>query len=388
MFLNVPGQPIVCFTFFITYCSSFVIAEMEDILNMRINRFHHLNISGQLIPLDDSIKTEMYVTCISMIGVDFQFAHSMTDNLMTYLLLNIDHWRPNYLSQLTSSGSIRDHHQNIKEKILKAWSEINENGLPKLDKLVKILVQMTKLRSQMVSEEIEVLPVRNGLFNEEEKWVADSVQTVCTNLFSWPQEKESWMIAEEKAIACGDMTNFHTYYGYCIGALQEKSQFLLSIYGEGSTPLKLDFGNFQMLSMLLQARIAMCSSIMDKLQMTMNKPIIDHDQTLVRTPTIHVGKILQIQGIFTEQQSVFFSNILKEVHPYFTDKNIFALLFLSIVLNNDASRGLQKTCQYFIQRLLGQKYKRQNAEEMLGFIKTKIIFLTNYLSETTKGFSS
>ena len=99
MFLNVPGQPIVCFTFFITYCSSFVIAEMEDILNMRINRFHHLNISGQLIPLDDSIKTEMYVTCISMIGVDFQFAHSMTDNLMTYLLLNIDHWHPNSISQ-------------------------------------------------------------------------------------------------------------------------------------------------------------------------------------------------------------------------------------------------------------------------------------------------
>ena len=127
---------------------------------------------------------------------------------------------------------------------------------------------------------------------------------------------------------------------------------------------------------------------MDKLQMTMNKPIDDHDQTLARTPTIHVGKILQIQGVFTEQQSVFFSNILKEVHPYFTDRNIFALLFLSIVLNNDASRGLQKTCQYFIQRLLGQKYKRQNAEEMLGFIKTKIIFLTNYLSETTKGFSS
>ena len=30
------------------YIKLIVFADMEDILNMRINRFHHLNISGQL----------------------------------------------------------------------------------------------------------------------------------------------------------------------------------------------------------------------------------------------------------------------------------------------------------------------------------------------------
>ena len=360
-----------------------IFADMEDILNMRINRFHHLNISGQLTLLDDSIKTEMYVKCISMIGVDFQVAHSMTDNLITYLLLNIDHWHPSSLSQLTSSASIRDQHQKTKEKLLKAWSEINENGLPfKLDKLVKILVQMTKLRQTMVSEQVELVPVRVGLFNEEAKWVQQTVQTFFDNLFSLPKEVESWIIVQETAIAFGDMTNFSTYQGFCQEALQEKSQMLLSIYGEGQAPLQLDLGNFQMLVVLMQARFAMCKSIRDKLEMISNKSIVDHDQILARTPTKNIGKILQVQGVFNEQQSVNFCKILEEVHPYFTDKDIFALLFLSIVLNNDASKGLQKTCQYFIQRSLSQRYKRQNAEETLGFIKTQIIFLTNFLAET------
>ena len=43
----------------------------------------------------------MYVKCVIVIEVDFQFVRSMTHNLMTYthLFLNIDHWHPNFISQ-------------------------------------------------------------------------------------------------------------------------------------------------------------------------------------------------------------------------------------------------------------------------------------------------
>ena len=193
------------------------------------------------------------------------------------------------------------------------------------------------------------------------------------------------MIAEEKAIANGNFTNLPAYLGYCHQALQEKAQKLLSICTEeGSPRLQLDFGNFQMLSMLLQTRFSMCSSIREKMEVTFNHSIEDHGQALAKTPTIHIGKILRFQGVFNEQQSLTFTHILQEVNPYFTDKTIFALLFLSIVMNNDESRGMQNTCQYFIQRLLDQKYEGQNAEEILWFVKGKVVQLTNYLNAHMK----
>ena len=223
--------------------------DLEDILNMRINRFHHLNVSGQLAPLDDSIKTEMYARCISMIGVDFQLAHSMTEPLMAYLLLNTGHWRQRLTNQLSDLALIRDQHHKAKAELRKAWYKINEDQLPNLDKLVKILKEMNRLQ-ETSSEHLEVIPSRKGLFNEETKWVQDAVETFHNNMFSWPKESESWMIAEEKAIANGNFTDLPAYLGYCNQALQEKAQQLLSICTEeGSPRLQLDFGNFQMLSM-------------------------------------------------------------------------------------------------------------------------------------------
>ena len=104
------------------------------------------------------------------------------------------------------------------------------------------------------------------------------------------------------------------------------------------------------------------------------------DNQLACLPPLQIAKIFQIFGFFDYKTRCDFQDVMTEIQPFLCDKILFSLLFLTILLDDDASRDFQKTCQYLAQKKLGATFKGQNGEETFCFMNTKIIQITKYLA--------
>ena len=322
---------------------------MSSVIETQSRSFTEINHWGQIIPTRKYVAVDIYTRCIEAIEEHFQYP-SLFSGLIGYLtILTIDHWNDTQKNSLKDPELIKDLQRQAEDIILLGWNKMNTDptvGVGQLGTLIKTLHTMTCMMADGSTGE-DISGASSTICSIiENDWIKQSYR-----MFQQTLRNTNWNFQLIKCFIDMSKNNFDNYENikdHLVSINKLRMENMLKTFGS----YKLDMVNFQTLVMLMALKAHSYGTLQEQLAWNTGSIYPHYDEYEVGDlPVVSLYSTFASTGAFVKrkQEQLRFKKVHDQLAKFMANEEVSHLFFMSILLNNDETRKLQPSYDYFLQ---------------------------------------